>query len=285
MNKLLQKSLLTVTFCIGIAKPSLAHVIWFPPEQIGQNGYQLWLSEFNDPSSIPYDTYGLYNLGSIEALDSSGNQIPSTISQSPTGPVSITPSAPPAALVASYDRGYWIRDDSVGFDVDHLPANYLGYLTPDQVAARGYGNVVHHLRYTTALFQWSDIFAQPFNSSLGQLLQIVPLANPFSLKPGDELPVEVFFNGTQVDNDPALQLGNSDQSFTPDANGIFEITIGNNGLDPLEADYSTPQTSNSPLNYYAASFSTVGVPEPSSLGGTILGAIGVVFFARRRKRY
>ena len=285
MYKKLQKALLTVAFCIGIAEPSLAHVIWFPA---GQGGNQLWLSEFNDSSSIPYDTNGLYNLGSIGALDLSGNQIPLTISQSLTGPVSITTNAKEAALVATYDRAYWIRDDSAGFDVDHEDDHYLGYPTPDQVAAQGYDNVVHHLRSTTALSQWSDIFAQPFNSSLGQSLQIVPLANPFALKSGDELPFKVYFNGKALsgtDPDVTFLSGYAGTTITPaTSSNIYNVTIGANGLEPIEVDYSTPETSNSPLTYYAASFTVTAVPEPSQLIGTIIAAIGVASFTRRRQR-
>ena len=268
--KLLQKSLFTVTLCLGIIQPSSAHVIWFPA---GQGGYDLWLSEFDDPSSLSYDTAGLI---SIKALDSTGNEIPATI-QATESPISIVPSSPPAALKTSYDRAYWIKDDSAGFDVDHEFANYLGYLTPTELATMGYGNVVHHLRDTKALYQWSAILAQPF----GQTLEAIPLTNPFTLQPGDNLPIEVLFQGQPVSDADVVYLN---EKITADSNGIFNIPIDSAGLQPIEIDYSTPQTSDTALTYYGASLtvSSAAVPEPSSIAGSILGAVGVVFFARQR---
>ncbi|MBR8829698.1 MAG: hypothetical protein N5P05_001349 [Chroococcopsis gigantea SAG 12.99] len=265
-----QAFLITVLSCMG-SSPVLAHVMWFPP---GQGGYKLWMSEFTETESEEYDPNGPI---AVKAYDFSKNLIPTSIDNA-TVPISIVPGQTPAAITVAYDSGFWIRDDAEGIDVEHEMANYLGYLTPQEQEARGYDTFVHQLKYTQTLYDG-------FNPSenFGLPLEIVPLSDPFTLNGGDTLPIKVLFGGQYVNDATILYL---DTEQTVDSNGIAYIPIGSKGLQPIEVDYSTPGTANTPLTYYATSFTTgsnlssTSVPEPSSLIG--LGIIGLGLCLKKR---
>ncbi len=255
-------SLITFLLCVPVS-PVFAHVMWFPP---GQGGYKLLLSEFTETETEPYDPSGLLE---VKAYDLSDNPVAVSVD---TGdiPISIVPNQKPAAITVAFDTGFWIRDDAEGIDVEHEMSNSLGYLTPQEQEARGYDTFVHQLKYTQALY---DGFNPP--GQFGLPLEIVPLSDPFKLKAGDILPIKVAFRGQFV-NDATVLYEDEEQSV--DADGISYIAIGAEGLQPIEVDYSTPATANTPLTYYATSFAAnptvepLSTPEPSALIG--LGIMG-----------
>lgn len=252
LTRWLQELLLAVASLPLLVQPTFAHVIWFPPDQ---GGYKLRLSEFDETTSESYDPAGLLN---ITAYDNARHVVPiSLLTQ--VSPISVVPQGDIAALTAAYDQGFWVRDDNEGMDVEHDPDKDLGYLTKNQQVSIGYDNFVQELKYTKALYDWSNSLAQPF----GLPLEVVPLKNPFNVKTGEKLPIEVLFQGQVVNNADVEYL---DDPQNVNQNDITYIPIGADGLQPIEVDYSTDATANTPQIYYATSFTAQrSVPEPTSV--------------------
>ncbi|WP_227873572.1 DUF4198 domain-containing protein [Aphanothece sacrum] len=107
------------------------------------------------------------------------------------------------------------------------------------------------------------------------------LQNPFSLKEGDILPIQVLFQGTLINNPLVEYLG---QTISVSNNGIALIPIGASGLQVIEASYTDPNSNNPPISY-AATLTAQSVLEPQSLGLlTATTALGISQILNRRMK-
>lgn len=72
-------------------------------------------------------------------------------------------------------------------------------------------------------------------------LQIITLADPFSLKKGDSLPVQVRFNGNPIADVPVIAdyLNDPDNTQKTDNNGMATVVVGSNTLNVLYAYHKT----------------------------------------------
>jgi uncharacterized GH25 family protein len=80
---------------------------------------------------------------------------------------------------------------------------------------------IRQLFYTRALFSWTDSVQAPVS---GHTIAIVPAQNPFTLRPGNSLPVKVLYNGNplsgaEVDGGEHNALGKTDKD------GMIKIPV------------------------------------------------------------
>ena len=157
-------------------------------------------------------------------------------------------------LAASYDNGYWVKLPS------GLYRNVTRRFAPDAMEAL-----------------WSSKFAKtitgagaPWQTVVGHEIEIVPLADPAGVKPGDSLRIRVLFHGKplsggQVERgDGTTVVAEKDiPRFVTDAEGVAIIPIVKPGPHLLVIDYrvapsATPDQANEDLYTATLWFSTGG---------------------------
>ncbi len=254
--KRLKELLLAVALLPILVQPAFAHVIWFDSQD---KEYQLL---FGHPEEGP-EPYDVGKFRSATAYDINKQQVPAEIVIKDG--VSVVPQGKIAALTATYDNGFYLRNpgDTSSRNVSQAEAEALNY-----------ANVTNYLKSTKGLYDWSEAISQPF----GLPLEIQALRNPFEVAVGETLPIQVLFQGNTI-TDPLVEyLG---QTLSLDANGIAYVPIGDSGLQPIEASYLSLTATNPRINY-ATTLTAERIPEPSALLG--LGVLATLGFALQQSK-
>ncbi|MBD2247516.1 DUF4198 domain-containing protein [Nostoc sp. FACHB-888] len=247
--------LLAVAMLPLFIQPVSAHIIWF---NYNNGEYDLL---FGHPEDGP-EPYQTFKFKQATAYDSNRQILPFDINQKKDGlSLTSTSNSEIAALTGFFDNGYYAK---VGDESRSISEQEIGQ----------YQDVSHYLKYTKALFDWSDTLAQPFNLPL----EIISLQNPLTVKPGENLKVQVLYEGKQIPDVTVEYLG---KKLTGDQDGTYLIPIGDEGLQQIEASY-TVTSGNQPSISYETGFTaqTTSVPESSALLG--LGVIGLLGLYKKR---
>jgi len=157
--------------------------------------------------------------------------------------VTFKPTDELVAISAQFDNGYW-SEKSDGEWVNK-PMNEV------EDAKQG----GHYLKYNTAYLKADD--AEP--SALGLDFEIVPMVNPLTLEPGDELKVQVLVQGEPTADIPVVAAFVTDRDsdvVKTDDDGYATLTIRNNGLNVVAAETSTELKDN-PKADKASHFATL----------------------------
>jgi len=243
VQKWLKEALLSVALLPLLVQPALAHAVWFQ-QQDGNFDLLFGHPELGTPQ--PYDPA---RVKQVNVYDASGAALPFSEVPRSDG-FSITAEGEIAAITAFYESSYFDRNRNT---------------------------TVNTLKYTKALYDWSDFVANP----LGLPLEILPLQNPIGIM-GASLPVQVFYQGVPTNNVLLEYLG---EEVELDSNGIAAIPVGAEGLQPIEASYRINSTTGPDVEYGASLTAErlaprASVPEPSALIG--LGVLGLMAFTRKR---
>ena len=94
----------------------------------------------------------------------------------------LQPTEPPSWIFVEIDTGYWSK-------------TIYGWKNLPKRKASRVVEANHSLYYSKALLAWND--AAQSHIDIAQL-DIVLLKNPFELKPGDQLPIRVFYYGKPI---------------------------------------------------------------------------------------
>ena len=248
--------LLAVAILPLFIQPVSAHIIWFDYD----NGEYNLL--FGHPEDGP-EPYQISKFKQATAYDSNRQLLPFDINPKKDG-LSLTSNSKIAALTAFFDNGYYAK---IGDE----------YRSISEQEIRQYQDVSHYLKYTKALYDWSDTLAQPFNLPL----EIISLENPLVVKPGENLKVQVLYQGKQIPDVTVEYLG---KKLSGDQDGTYLVPIGDEGLQQIEASY-TVASATSPSISYETGFTAqkTSVPDPSALLGlSVVGLLGLYkkrFFA------
>jgi cobalt/nickel transport system permease protein len=114
----------------------------------------------------------------------------------------------PASIAAIIDNGYWSK-------------TIYGW---KEAPKRKAGRVVEAIRqiyYSRALLSWSDAAQVPAN---GHAVTLIPMQNPFSLKPGDSLPVRALYNGLPL-SAAAVNGGEHNELGKTDKDGLIRVPL------------------------------------------------------------
>ncbi len=184
------KILLYIVFYATTGSCALAHDVWVIPDE----GDQVQLV-FGHPGEL--ETYDPGQVTATVAIDRRG-QRQTLATEVRDGRLRITPGADTVLIGVNYDHGIWTEDAD-----EHLVNKPKGEVP-------GYLSSVHEKMHSKSLLGWSAAAGRP----TGSLLEIVPLANPFTLNPGDELPVQVLYDGAPLAGAELEMLGVFDLFFT-----------------------------------------------------------------------
>lgn len=127
----------------------------------------------------------------------------------------------PAIMTAIFDAGYWVE-------------THKGFVKGDRMSAKGIVfSSLHSIKMTKTLFSWSESMTKP----VGEVYEIVPLKNPFSLKVGDSLPILVLENGKPASG-VSIEVANHDElQVKTDNEGKVLIPIKAKGLQIIAASF------------------------------------------------
>ncbi len=157
-----------------------------------------------------------------------------------------------AVVGARFDNGYFATVDD---------EHYYNTSRRELPAAKKSG---HYLKFAKALLPARADHAG-FDRVLGYRLEIVPQADPFGLKVGDELPVLVLFDGqplpgAEVDvisGEFAMQKGMELPKVTTDTNGLARVRLERPGFQFIGTDHDVRPSADPPLADYDNFASTV----------------------------
>ena len=146
--------------------------------------------------------------------------------------------APGQALLiaARYDNGLWARLPKVG-DAKQVVRNTTRVMLPQAET------VTNNLKFAKALLP-SASDGETYKRTLGHLLELVPQANPATLKAGELLPVLVLFQGKPLVG-AGVEVGDTAQAIAEDkikryvtgADGIAQVMLRPKGINMLGVDH------------------------------------------------
>lgn len=181
-----------------LSTPAMAHDVWI------SDAYRL---NFGHSETGP-EPYSEEKISTISALAGDGSAIKLEFSRQDEM-THLSPAAAPAMIKIILDNGYYTKTESEGGFQEGAFADF-----PDAVETKQF------MKYGKTLFGWSPIADQPQNMPL----EIVPLADPASLKPGQALPLQVLFHGQPLADAVVLRDVLEQQvTATTDADGRTEI--------------------------------------------------------------
>jgi len=233
-----------------LVQPAFAHVVWFDYKD---GEYEL---VFGHPEEGPEDL-DASKFRSATAYDLNKQVVPVEIDRQDG--ISVVPQGDIAALTALYDNGYWLRNPG-----DSSSQN----ISQQEAEAVNYANVTNFVKYTKALYDWSEPISQPFDLPL----EIMPLQNPLQVTAGETLPIQVLYQGNRINDALVEYMG---ETVNVNAEGVAYIPVGEDGLQPIEASYTSTKDT-APGVSHATTLTAQPVPEPSALLG--LGAFGLLAF-------
>ena len=205
----------------GVCSASaLAHDVWLVPKPAA-NAHEL---VFGHPGELePYDPARVEETIVIDTAGKRQNLKSSVRDQK----VEFQTGTGTALMAIYYDHGFW----TVG---------------PDRKTVAGpkwkvpnYRTSSHIRLFNKNLLAWTPAASTP----VGLELEIVPLANPLKLKPGDKYPIQVFFKGKPLAQADVEVMGDM-ELYTTDASGKADIPIQQADFQYVFVSHVEPMKSN-----------------------------------------
>lgn len=100
--------------------------------------------------------------------------------------------------------------------------------------------------YAKSVFDEGPVLTEP----VGLKLEIVPLKNPFQLKPDELLPVKLLFEGSPLANADVMVAADDEQNAKTNDEGIAQLRIGQKGVRLIWAQHKTPVENDPELDYH-----------------------------------
>ncbi len=191
-------------------------------------GHGTWLEKRQDDIVVIYghgpndDTYTPEKVKKIAAYDAHGKLLKSAVKATKGGYVPLELAEGTAVVAVDFDNGYWCVDADGKWH--NLPK------TKVKTAKKG----SHYMKNGLAILDHFDTLPESFAIPL----VILPQSDPLQLKSGDDLRIQVKYNGkplaeTKIIGDLVNQ--DSEISAVTDAQGFATITIRNQGLNVIAA--------------------------------------------------
>jgi nickel transport protein len=194
---------------------------------------------FGHADTGKYSDYKMEYLKKVKAYDKNGNDVAAQITPHGQG-AAVTSSKDPAVITLVYDPGFMVKTTE-------------GY---KNVSKRNAQNIIESWKgatYNKNIWQWNDRFAKP----LGAKLEILPLKNPLALKVGDNLPIQVFFEGKPAAGLVINSGDHAQKGMTTDKDGKANVTLKKSGLQVIKATRKIPLQNNPDADFLRESATIV----------------------------
>lgn len=192
------------------------------------NAHGVWVAERHGENAVVYghggddDAYSPDKVKLLVAKAADGSIVELALEQK-NDHILFKPNKDIATVAVELDNGIWTMDK------DKKWYNKAKSEVPNAVAAG------HYIKYGVSLLKSIGENFKP----QGLKLEIVPLKDPLSLKAGDELPIQVLYNGEPA-KDVEVMAEYTTQSEVvsahTDADGKATIKVRNQGLNVVAAD-------------------------------------------------
>lgn len=184
-----------------LCAPAMAHDVWLVPKA-GGKAHEL---VFGHPGKLePYDPA---HVEETYVIDTAG-KLKNAVTRVQDNTVEIQTGTDTALVALYYDHGFW----TVG--PDRKSVAVPKWKVPN------YRTSSHIRLFNKNLLAWSPALTSP----VGLDLEIVPLANPLTLKPGDTYPIQVFYKSKPLAQADVEVMGDM-ELYTTDAAGKANIPI------------------------------------------------------------
>jgi uncharacterized GH25 family protein len=155
---------------------------------------------------------------SLKAFDAQGKEL--TVQKEKKGKsLLLKISGQPALVTAVVDNGYWSK-------------TIYGWKEEPKRKASRVVEAIRQIFYTKSLIVWTDEAQKPTN---GHTIAIIPLQNPFTMKPGDSISVKVLYNGTPLPN-AEINGGEHNALGKTDKEGVLKVPVLN-GVNLLSVEH------------------------------------------------
>ena len=99
-----------------------------------------------------------------------------------TDPVALTNETGSVVFAARYDNGYWVKTPQ-------------GHRNTSKRQVPDAEDSLYSMKFAKALLQLGSETTDVYQRKIGHRLELVPLSNPCASQPGDDLKVQVYFDG------------------------------------------------------------------------------------------
>lgn len=209
-----------------IARKILLAVLLFVPSAVMAHG--VWLDGSGTEYKMIYgdagksEGYDGKKVVSVQGLDARRAKIKHAAAHK-KGVTSLNFTTPPYAVSAEFDNGYWVE---VGGE----------WMNRSKRTVKNYTGSDHAIKFAKRLERWAEWMKEPE----GAPLEIVPLKDPFALKPGDKLPIRVIYNGAPAQDVTIERDFDGSKTYSTNKKGVAYIPMDGDGLKYLEASLTRP---------------------------------------------
>jgi cobalt/nickel transport system permease protein len=155
---------------------------------------------------------------SLRAFDAQGRELTITKEKKGKG-LLLKINGQPATVTAVVDNGYWSK-------------TIYGWKEEPKRKASRVIEAIRQLYYTRMLIAWPDA-AQPTTSD--HSIALIPLQNPFTMKPGEILQIKVLYNGNPLPN-AEMNGGEHNALGKTDKEGVIKVPV-NTGVNLLSIEH------------------------------------------------
>lgn len=183
----------------GVPGSANAHEFW-----IEGRGHELLLVFGHGSNRAEFDGN---NVKAVWALDKSGTRLPVNMEKKDKA-VALKLGGEAAVVHAEVDNGYWCK-------------TIYGWKNVGKSKASRVVEAIRSLNHAKKLLSGGDVVTKPLE---GVALDIVPLQDPFRLKKGEELAVQVLFQGKPVQGVEVTGFDHQKIGIT-DSNGMIRVPL------------------------------------------------------------
>jgi len=191
--------LVALCFVMLFVGSALAHDVW-----IETNGNKLNIVWGHPGKTEAYDPE---KVEKVWAFDVSGKAVPVQVDKKSDSAVMI-PDKNAAVVSLLFNSGYWTKTTD-------------GYKNSSKKGIKDVIESFHSIRFSKILLRWSEELKKPLDSEI----DIVPLQNPFTLKPGDTFTLKVFYKGKPIPEATIYGVGKREERIKTDKDGLANVII------------------------------------------------------------
>ncbi|HJT19452.1 MAG TPA: DUF4198 domain-containing protein [Nitrospira sp.] len=227
-----------LTIMVSAHTETFGHDVWITTKPDTSGSVQALVHHGHPGDRKTPDLDKLFDLTAYDAGGQAGSLLPGVVSGAHEGvPVLITKSFSETGIVvlaARYDNGYWVNTP-------------YGHRNTSRLQIPDGADSLSSMKYAKTLLPIRSAASNPYRTIVGHRLELVPLDDPFTLKPGASLSVRVYFEGKPLRGasvewgDGVTPMEEQDiPRFKTDEQGIAVIPLAKTGPQLLVVDHFVP---------------------------------------------
>jgi len=219
---MLSKSVLSLSLILLLAASAYSHDLWV---EKADGKYVLMFGHMER-----IETYNPGWVREIKGYDGKMNAVKLNVIKGKEN-VSFSSKKPVALVSLVFDSGYWVKTED-------------GLRNISKRGLTNYLEATHFIEPVKTIFRWSEQFTRP----VGTRMEIVPLKNPLTLKPGETLPIKVIFEGNPLAGAVVTSHGEL-TGIRTGKDGCAQVRIEEKGLQVFAAKHKVQLNGDSDADF------------------------------------